>query len=506
MKKPLYSGDRLGATLHVAFQGRRQVPGTIKICCVFRSHRDPGWWPVSGSVLAASAVSTMLRAVFLVRLPGFIKGDEVEVLEAAFRRAIGLEFHVWEIRNLFLPDLVVAPFVASAHWLGVTRPSDLILAATVPFLLAGAISTILVGALAERWGLSRQTAGLAAWLYGLDWVPLVYGSATFPRVVSTMLVLAAALALTQSGHRRLNALIGGLLAALACTCRYGEAIFLLPLGLLAGRKGEARDLRSSLTFVEGAALGLVAFTGLSDWLTWGTPLSSFKALLEFVSASFGSHSPVPTQPWYWYLWRSPHWIAPTAVLLAAFGASNKRLRRLLWFVGLPIVYLSLVPFKDYRYVQGVMPFAAILAAEGFNLFSDRFGRRSAIAVLAITLAWQFAGISKLQDRTAPAVTVSSSLSPAVRRVAFSQPWAYGGRLFLSNSTELTELSLPPRPDEIDHLPADCTVVSFYAIDESPELARRLEMHGFSRRQTVRALTGKPVVIYRKVGSSRERPP
>src|SRR5690242_17583091 len=76
--------------------------------------------------------------VFLaIRFYGFLTGDDVEVLEEAFRCAAGLEYIPWNVRNLFVPDIVVSPFVFIARSFGVRDPAHLIDAATIPFIALG---------------------------------------------------------------------------------------------------------------------------------------------------------------------------------------------------------------------------------------------------------------------------------------------------------------------------------------------------------------------------------
>ena len=62
--------------------------------------------------LATLGMTVALVQFFLAhRYFGFLTGDEVEVLGEAFRRARGFAYWPWGIRNLFVPDFVVAPFV-----------------------------------------------------------------------------------------------------------------------------------------------------------------------------------------------------------------------------------------------------------------------------------------------------------------------------------------------------------------------------------------------------------
>src|SRR5207253_4172778 len=71
---------------------------------------------VSGRRIVASIAAAMAAAQLWLahRYFGFLTGDEVEVLAEAFRVARGFHYRAWEIRNLFVPDFVVAPAIRIA--------------------------------------------------------------------------------------------------------------------------------------------------------------------------------------------------------------------------------------------------------------------------------------------------------------------------------------------------------------------------------------------------------
>src|SRR5712671_2862267 len=109
------------------------------------------------------ALAAIIAVVALAhRYFGFMTGDDVEVLSEAFRRARGLDFHPWDIRNLFVPDVVVAPVVWIATRLGISDTRTLILASALPFIALTAITTLLVYRLALRWCEDERAALVAA--------------------------------------------------------------------------------------------------------------------------------------------------------------------------------------------------------------------------------------------------------------------------------------------------------------------------------------------------------
>src|SRR5579862_7477894 len=92
--------------------------------------------------LAALGICVVVIQVFLaIRFYGFLTGDDVEVLLEAFRRARGWAYGPWNIRNLFVPDFLVAPFV----WIGGIR------GAAIPFIALTLLTIWLVYRLALKW-------------------------------------------------------------------------------------------------------------------------------------------------------------------------------------------------------------------------------------------------------------------------------------------------------------------------------------------------------------------
>src|SRR5881227_1615757 len=126
------------------------------------------------SLLAATC--SLVQLWLAHRYFGFLTGDEVEVLGEAFRRALGFAYTPWNIRNLLVPDVVVAPFVRIASWLGFDETGQMIFAATLPFIALTAVTV---------WLVYRMGGFLAAMLFAAHWIPLGFGSTPYPRTLAT---------------------------------------------------------------------------------------------------------------------------------------------------------------------------------------------------------------------------------------------------------------------------------------------------------------------------------
>src|SRR5579859_8186017 len=95
------------------------------------------------AVAALAACVAAIQLFLAHRYYGFVAGDDVEVLEEAFRRAIGLPHQPWNIRNLFVPDVLVAPVVYAAHAIGISDRRMLIEMASWPFIALTIVTIVL---------------------------------------------------------------------------------------------------------------------------------------------------------------------------------------------------------------------------------------------------------------------------------------------------------------------------------------------------------------------------
>ena len=172
-------------------------------------------------LLAAIIAAVIVAQLWLAhRYFGFMTGDDVEVLSEAFRRARGLDFHPWDIRNLFVPDVVVAPVVWIMHG-AATRTT--IFVASFPFIALTVLTIWLVYRLALRWCNDDRAALVAALLFATHWIPIGFGSTVYPRTLASACVVGAALLVDRWPF------VAGALAGLAFADRFSEIVFLAPL-------------------------------------------------------------------------------------------------------------------------------------------------------------------------------------------------------------------------------------------------------------------------------------
>jgi len=446
------------------------------------------------------AVTTAARLFLAWRFFGFLGGDDVEVLEEAFRFALGLDYNPWEVRNLFLPYVLVAPFVRLGHALGLAGTFPLVLCATVPFIVLASVNVVLVHLLALRWLRDRAAARAAMAIYAFHWLPLAFGSTTYPRTVSTTFVLAAALVVSGGGRAFVRGAAGGSLLALAFAVRYSEGMYLLPVVLVALACGEDRrgSLRRILGVLGGFAVGAALASGLINALTWGSPLASLAALGRIMLVGEGA-SGLSTHPALFYLQRILFWLPPTLLPALVVALRVRRVRPAWAFLAVPLIVLSFIHHKELRYLQGAIPFLAIVGAAGFMVMRRRWSPGPVTALLVLTLASEILGVRILAGKSMAAVNAARAMAsnPDVRVVALSQAWAYGDRLYFGNGVEVRDLPTPPRERDLEERIPGADRVALYRKDlaDDPSLTAVLARHGFRSIRLFDWGASKTVVVF-----------
>jgi Alg9-like mannosyltransferase family len=489
---------------HSLLHQDRRSPASMRTSIPQSASRS--WLYLGAILLAATSARLSLGYVYF----GFHTGDDVEILQAGFLRALGWPYQAWEIRNLLVSDLFVAPGIAAASALGVDSTRALVWVATLPFVFLASINVWLVYRLSLRWLESDGVALLASALYAFHWLPLGYGSTAYPRTASTTCVLLAALVLWERESPSCRPFLAGGLIAVAWAIRYSEAIFAFPL--MAGLWMRERTWRSRVlgcsSFLAGFGALSLFTVGLEDWLTWGKPFGSLVAFARYALVERQASSLVPRQPWYWYLWRLPKWMSLALLPLLWRARRLPGALAVSLYVLLPLLVLSAIHHKQLRYLQGQIPFLMILAAAGgWSLW--RGGRRLLVgALVASSLALGLGGLSFLPKKSMAAVVAAEHVAvlPDLRSVCLSQAWAYGGTLYLRGAVEVRNLPYPLSAASLGKALWECPWVALYLEDfqRDPRIPALLGKYHYERRGEYQWGSSKPVLVFQRLPTGASR--
>jgi hypothetical protein len=449
-------------------------------------------------VFAIMAASFAVKLFLASHYYGFLTGDDLEVVRAAAKYALGADYQYqpWSLRCLFHPALLVAPFVAVVGGSGASAdPLRVAWAASLPTMLASTASIWFVYRLALSLEAPRRTALLASAFYATHWLPLAYGAMPFPRPISTMCFLASLLLVTRPSLGR--AFLGGMLIAGAFAVRFSEGILFAPFLWFLWRRHRSAALVG--VSIAGGAIGAVLFVGVVDAATWGRAFASLSEFFRIMYVERPPSFPRYDKPWFWYAASVLQWAGPAAVILAFCAWSRREARAALLLLALVVSGYSLFAYKAYRYLQAAIPLLAIVMASGcaWLLGSELRWRRWAGGLLAaLAVAWSAERtVSLMRERSMDAVDASLFLrTRAPRAVVIEQPWAWGEQLVLGDRVEIR--NLPPR-SPMQLTPAlleGQDAAGFYEQDLSSSDLEVLRRAGF--RQAGRfARYRKPVVVF-----------
>ena len=456
---------------------------------------------------ALLAVSAALKLFFAWHFPAFLTGDDLEIVETAAKYAVGLDYQPWGLRSLFHPLLLAFPFVKAGAVLGFSSPREITFLACLPTVLFSTLAVGLVHRLARRWGWPEATARAAAFLYAVHFLNLGFGSTPYPRPISTCLLLAGFVLVSEPSAGKAAALLAGLLASAAFAVRWSEVVVALPFAaFLLYRRRRASDL---LLLGAGFAAGALLFIGLLDAVTWGKPFGSLVEFWRIMHAEGLASS--KAEPWYWYGKRALHWAGPLVLLLLLPAARDRRIRAPLAIAAAILALMSLSPLKSLRFTQASIPFLCLAAALGWERLRVSPGWRRVLAASALVIAVPLGlerTLSLLNDKSQSAIDAAGflhALTPPARTVALEQMWAYGEKLYLGDTVAIHDLvpKRPLAPEPVAAALEGAEAAALYDLDVGPDVTRLLAERGFTRCTHFQRHAAPAVTVY--VPSSRPCP-
>lgn len=252
------------------------------------------------------------------------------------------------------------------------------------------------------------------------------------------------------------ALIGGLVAGLAVGVRYQAGI--VPLGaglaLLIGKNWKA-----FLALGVGSAISFVA-SQMQDFILWGRPLAHLQAYLDYNSNPENIKQYI-VLPWYNYALTLLGFLVPPLSLMLLFGffRESKRVLVIVLPVTLFIVFHSIYPNKQERFLLPVIPLLITVGTVGWYRFVKGSGFWQKMRPLHVGLWVMFWTIN------IPALvylTVSDSKSQKIEAML----WLYDqgdSRTFIQEFTQRGSAPMPPQ-----HYSGNWT--SYYPWNNTTDLA------------------------------------
>lgn len=320
------------------------------------------------TVIMATAIFFRLLAVIFSG--GFAQYDDhYLVIEPTSGFVKGLDYNNWlpsssEVpsgHNFFYPGIHYLIFLFF-RLLGLEDPQSMMLLIR---LLHGAYSLLVVW-LGYRIGNltgSIATAKLAAWMLALLWFVPNFSVRNLVEFVCIPPLLASAFFhLKYEREKNLKwILFSAIMAGLATGVRYQAVFFPLGAGLVFLFR---RELKVFLMF------GMITFitfflTQSTDLFLWGKPFAELKEYFGYNAENATNYF---TQPFYQYLPTIFGLLIPPLSILLGIGfvKSFKKLPLLTWPALLFLLFHSLFPNKQERFILPFLPFFVLAGLAGWQ--------------------------------------------------------------------------------------------------------------------------------------------
>ncbi len=213
----------------------------------------------------------------------------------------------------------------------------------------------------------KRTAGQVAFLLAMLWFLPFFSVRNLVEVFSIpWLVLAVWMIIKAGNHIKPgpNFLAAGIMLGIAFSVRYQTFIFasgvFLVMLLHRQWKGILLALVSYFTVI-------LLFQGLVDYLVWGRPFAEFS---EYVKYNFLHATSYIVTPWYTYLVLLLGMLIPPISFFLFFGFFRNWRKQLILFLPafLFLVFHSIFPNKQERFIFPILPFFIMLGLIGWNEF------------------------------------------------------------------------------------------------------------------------------------------
>lgn len=215
-----------------------------------------------------------------------------------------------------------------------------------------------------RYG--KRMASETGLLMAIFWIfPFMSVRNLIEMVCIPFIMLAAYYLVKYEGQKKLlQTFYAGLFLGLAFTFRYQTNLFIVGfVGLLLFRK----DFRAAIILSCGFLVSSFLIQGLTDWSAYGYPYASF--IHYFFDNSSNAYN-YTTGAWYVYIFTIMGILIPPTSLLIMFGFLRqwKKWSILFWPTLIFLVFHSIFPNKQERFILPAIPFFIIIGIVGWREF------------------------------------------------------------------------------------------------------------------------------------------
>jgi hypothetical protein len=343
-------------------------------------------------------IAILLRLVSVIFSKGYeMHDDHYLIIEAPQSWADGKDYDNWLPWNQEEPEPtghsffyigIHFLFFMAMKWIGITDPQFKMFLVRLIHALFSLLIVTLGYRLTERLS-DRNTARFAGLLLAAYWFMPFFSVRNLVEIVCIPFLLGGLWMIVNSENRKNQfslILLAGFIAGMAFSVRYQTSVFLagIALALLLTKK-----IKPAIAFCLGVVTSVIIIQGIPDFFMWGYPFAEFIAYSSYNVAHKNEYI---TGDWYNYLAVLAGMLIPPFSLLLFWGFLRTWKKHLLIFLPtfLFIVFHSLYPNKQERFIFPIIPFFVILGIIGWIEFYHKsafWQKHKMIYKIIIILFW-----------------------------------------------------------------------------------------------------------------------
>jgi len=304
--------------------------------------------------------------------------DHFLVIEPAYWWSQGINYQGWlpfgnshptpDGHSLFYSGLHYLFFIV-CDWLRISNQEVKMLIIRILHALFSVLAIYYTYKITEKISGKRE-AFIASLLVAFLWFMPFLSVRNLVEVVSIPFLLAGMWFIINAQDRRrplIQYFIAGLIMGLAFSVRFQTASFIAGAGLALMIM---RLWWPAVIFGLGVIATILPVQGLIDYLIWGAPFAEFT---EYVRYNLHAAYDYIIGPWYNYLLLLAGILIPpvSLFLLTGFFASWRKQLLLFLPAFIFLVFHSMFPNKQERFIFPIIPFVVILGTVGWSLLMQK---------------------------------------------------------------------------------------------------------------------------------------
>jgi hypothetical protein len=250
-------------------------------------------------------------------------------------------------------------------FIGVVDPKILMLINRLIHALASMVVVLYGIKITEKLS-NKETATKVGWILALLWI-MPFISVRNLVEVAALPFLIYGVGILIKNEKLVNFLVSGLLIGMAVSFRYQIGVFALGLAAYYFFKWQFKPF---LLFSAGVLFVFGLTQGLVDYFIWGYPFAEFIGYVTYNMKEGTGYLPNHNYFMYFIVLTGSLFVPLGILVMVGFFKSYKKYALLFIPTMAFILFHTLYPNRQERFVLSVLPFFIILGVMGYQLFKE----------------------------------------------------------------------------------------------------------------------------------------